>query len=57
MAVSTLASGGADGTVLQWDVSDGNISEARFAGPSMQLASPFGPKDKYAPCIRWADVN
>lgn len=48
-----LLSGGADGTVLQWDVSDGTIAESRFAGPSMQLRSPFGPGDKWAPRIRY----
>ncbi len=44
--------GGADGTILQWDVSDGKLMDARFAGPSIQLKSPFGPGDKHAPGVR-----
>eukprot|EP00983_Pelagomonas_calceolata_P092647 1157691-Pelagomonas_calceolata.AAC.6 len=43
--------GGADGTVLQWDVSDGTLQESRFVAPSVSIPSPFGPGDKWAPCI------
>jgi len=49
--------GGADGTLLQWDVSDGTITEARFAGNSIQLSSPFGPTDRTLPAIRSIDYS
>ncbi|KAJ9506292.1 hypothetical protein QJQ45_013870, partial [Haematococcus lacustris] len=52
-----LLSGGADGVVLQWDASDGSLAESRFAGPSMQLKSPFGAGDKWAPAIRALDYS
>jgi len=51
LAALTFA-GGADGTVLQWDVSDGTLQESRFAAPAVVVPSPFGPGDKWAPCIR-----
>ena len=52
-----LLSGGADGTVLQWDTSDGSIQESRFSGAPLQLKSPFGPGDKNAPAIRSLDYS
>ncbi|KAF5831718.1 WD40-repeat-containing domain protein [Dunaliella salina] len=49
---SMLISGGADGTVLQWDASDGRLEEGRFVADPVKIRSPFGPADKFAPCIR-----
>jgi len=54
---NVLISGGADGTVLQWDVSDGTLQESRFVAPSVSIPSPFGPGDKWAPCIRSLDYS
>eukprot|EP00955_Chlamydomonas_euryale_P020726 219624-Chlamydomonas_euryale.AAC.2 len=54
---SVLLSGGADGTVLQWDTSDGSIQEARFAGRAVQLKSPFGPGDRNVPAVRALDYS
>lgn len=34
MCSTFYCAGGADGTVLQWDVSDGNLQDSRFAAPS-----------------------
>ncbi len=31
--------GGADSTILRWDVSDGSLAEGRFAGPPLVLRS------------------
>ena len=43
--------------MLQWDASDGTIAEARFAGNSIQLSSPFGPTDRSLPAIRAIDYS
>lgn len=50
-------SGGADGTIFQWDTSDGSLQESRFAGSPLQLKSPFGPSDKNLPSIRSLDYS
>ncbi|GLC69071.1 hypothetical protein PLESTF_000783800 [Pleodorina starrii] len=34
-----LVSGGSDGTILRWDVSDGSLVEGRFAAPPLSLRS------------------
>lgn len=33
--------GGADGVIMQWDVSDGSIQDGRFSGPSINLKHPY----------------
>lgn len=38
--------GGADGVVLQWDVSDGNLLESRMAGPSITVRSAYGESER-----------
>jgi hypothetical protein len=45
-AVRLLHAGGADGKILQWDVSDGTMAEGKFTAPSITLEHPYG---KYAP--------
>jgi hypothetical protein len=45
-AVGVVHAGGADGKILQWDVSDGTMAEGKFAAPSITLEHPYG---KYAP--------
>mmetsp|Transcript_34365 Transcript_34365/g.76299 ORF Transcript_34365/g.76299 Transcript_34365/m.76299 type:complete len:1172 (-) Transcript_34365:306-3821(-) len=52
-----LLSGGADGTILRWDTSDGNLQESRFAAPPIQLKNPFGLSDKSVPAIRSLDYS
>ncbi|GAX82495.1 hypothetical protein CEUSTIGMA_g9922.t1 [Chlamydomonas eustigma] len=54
---NVLLSGGADGTVLQWDTSDGSIAESRFSGGAIQLSSPFGPGDRSVPAVRAIDYS
>uniref|UniRef100_A0A383VWQ6 EML-like second beta-propeller domain-containing protein n=1 Tax=Tetradesmus obliquus TaxID=3088 RepID=A0A383VWQ6_TETOB len=51
----TLLTGGADGKVLQWDVSDGTMVEGKFAAPSIALEHPYG-SDK-PPVVRSLDYD
>lgn len=37
-----VSAGGADGVIMQWDVSDGTMSDGKFAGPSITLKHPYG---------------
>lgn len=39
MYVFSPVPGGADGTLLHWDVSDGQLTEGRFTGPPITLHS------------------
>ena len=36
------STGGADGVLLSWDVSDGTISEGKFSGSPINLQPPHG---------------
>ncbi|KAG1660169.1 hypothetical protein FOA52_005269 [Chlamydomonas sp. UWO 241] len=53
----TLLSGGADGVVLSWDVSDGTIKADRFTADLVQLTSPFEMANKRAPAVRALDYS
>lgn len=49
-----LHSGGADGLICRWDVTEGDLVESRLAGPSIQLGDPYGGtgKDARAPVLK-----
>jgi hypothetical protein len=47
------AAGGADGKILQWDVSDGSMAEGKFAAPSITLEHPYGTHCLHAVVASW----
>ncbi|GIL71076.1 hypothetical protein Vretimale_17844 [Volvox reticuliferus] len=49
-----LLTGGADSTILRWDVSDGSVAEGRFAGPPLSLRSTLPDRGH---CIRSIDYD
>lgn len=50
-----LVSGGADGVLRRWDVSDHPPKEGVEAAPPIQLRGPYGGGKR--PCIRALDVD
>ncbi|KAG2422675.1 hypothetical protein HXX76_015839 [Chlamydomonas incerta] len=49
-----LLTGGADSTVLRWDVTDGQLAEGRFAGPPLVVRSALPDRGH---CIRSLDYD
>ncbi|CAG9462264.1 unnamed protein product [Pedinophyceae sp. YPF-701] len=52
-----LYSGGADGVVHRWDVSDGTIRDGRMAGPPIRVRPPYGAPGAQPPIIKALDVD
>ncbi|MEW5311518.1 MAG: hypothetical protein WDW38_003227 [Sanguina aurantia] len=53
-----LLTGGADGIILQWDVSDGNLLDSRMAGPSIVVKSAYGESERNnSVMVRSLDYN
>lgn len=52
--VLKLIAGGADSTILRWDVTDGQLAEGRFAGPPLVVRSSLPDRGH---CIRSLDYD
>ncbi|GFR42918.1 hypothetical protein Agub_g3918, partial [Astrephomene gubernaculifera] len=50
-----LLTGGADGTILRWDVSDGQLVEGRFAGRPLSLRSPLPDRGHCVRSLDWRE--